>query len=236
MNELYVYIYPLPLEPPFPLPTHLSRSSQGTELCYTEPVLCSIFPLAIYFTHESVYMSMRLLRNSYHFPPQKGSVLGIVSYKDILHWENSKFKKNMQEKIWSAGEEKISSWSLVRKEESKGLVRWSGHHGHDEVFQFHTKYNGCCCCCQVASVVSDSVRPHRRQRTGSPVPGILQARALEQVAISFSNAWKWKVKVKSLSRAWLLATSWTAAHQDPPSMGFSRSGVPLPWISKSQVT
>jgi len=59
---------------------------------------------------------------------------------------------------------------------------------------------------------------------GSPVPGILQARTLEWVAISFSNAWKWKVKVKSLSRVWLLATSWTAAYQAPLSMGFSRQG------------
>ena len=67
---------------------------------------------------------------------------------------------------------------------------------------------------------------------GSSVPGILQARTLEWVAISFSNAWKWKVKVKSLSRVRLLATPWTAAYQAPPSMGFSRqeywSGVPLP--------
>ena len=67
---------------------------------------------------------------------------------------------------------------------------------------------------------------------GSPVLGILQARTLEWVAISFSNAWKWKVKVKSLSRVWLLATPRTAAHQAPPSMGFSRqeywSGLPLP--------
>ena len=67
---------------------------------------------------------------------------------------------------------------------------------------------------------------------GSPVPGILQARTLESVAISFSNAWKWKVKVKSLSRVRLLAMPWTAAYQAPPSMGFSRqeywSGVPLP--------
>ena len=70
----------------------------------------------------------------------------------------------------------------------------------------------------------------------SPVPGILQARTLEWVAISFSNAWKWKVKVKLLSRVWLLATPWSAAYQAPPSMVFSRqeywSGVPLPspWI------
>ena len=68
---------------------------------------------------------------------------------------------------------------------------------------------------------------------GSSVPGILQARTLEWVAISFSNAWKWKVKVKSLSRVQLLATPWTGAYQVPPSMGFSRqeywSGVPLPY-------
>ena len=67
---------------------------------------------------------------------------------------------------------------------------------------------------------------------GSPVPGILQARTLEWVTISFSNAWKWKVKVKSLSRVQLLATPWTAAYKAPLSMGFSRqeywSGVPLP--------
>ena len=90
----------------------------------------------------------------------------------------------------------------------------------------------CCCCCYIASVVFDSVRPHRRQPTRLPVPGILQARTLEWIAISVSNAWKWRVKVKSLSRLWLLATPWTAAYQAPPSMGFSRqkywSGVPLP--------
>ena len=67
---------------------------------------------------------------------------------------------------------------------------------------------------------------------GSPVPGILQARTLEWVAISFSNAWKWKVKVKLFSCFRLFATPWIAAHQAPPSMGFSRqeywSGVPLP--------
>ena len=67
---------------------------------------------------------------------------------------------------------------------------------------------------------------------GSTVSGILQARTLEWVAISFSNAGKWKVKAKSLSFVRLLATPWTAAYQAPPSMGFSRqeywSGLPLP--------
>ena len=69
---------------------------------------------------------------------------------------------------------------------------------------------------------------------GFPVPGTLQARTLEWVAISFSNAWNWKVKVKvkSLSCVRLFMTPWTAAYEAPPPMGFSRqeywSGLPLP--------
>ena len=67
---------------------------------------------------------------------------------------------------------------------------------------------------------------------GSPIPGILQTRTLEWLAISFSNAWKWKVKVKLLSRVRLFATPRTAAYQAPPFMGFPRqeywTGLPLP--------
>ena len=67
---------------------------------------------------------------------------------------------------------------------------------------------------------------------GCPVLGILQARTLEWIAISISNAWKWKVKVKSLSHVLPSVAPWTAAFHAPPSMGFSRqeywSGVPLP--------
>ena len=66
----------------------------------------------------------------------------------------------------------------------------------------------------------------------APVPGIFQARILEWVAISFSSAWKWKVKVRLPSHVWLLTTPWTAAYQAPPSMRFARqeywSGLPLP--------
>ena len=67
---------------------------------------------------------------------------------------------------------------------------------------------------------------------GSTVPGILQAKTLEWVAISFSNAWKWKVEVKWLSCVWLFVIPWTAACQAPLSVGFSRqeywSGLPFP--------
>ena len=83
--------------------------------------------------------------------------------------------------------------------------------------------------CQSCPTLCD---PIDSSPAGSSVPGILQARTLEWVAISFSNAWKWKVKVKSLSRVQRSATPWTAAYQAPLSMGFSRqeywSGVPLP--------
>ena len=75
---------------------------------------------------------------------------------------------------------------------------------------------------------------------GSAVPGILQARTLEWVAISFPSAWKWKVKVKSFSRVWLFVTPWTAAYQASLSMGFSRqeywSGLPLPSPSMTLVS
>ena len=74
---------------------------------------------------------------------------------------------------------------------------------------------------------------------GSPVPGILQARTLEWVAISFSNAWEWKEKVKSLSRVWLFTTPWTSAYQALPSMGFHRqeycSGLPSPSLQRETV-
>ena len=80
-------------------------------------------------------------------------------------------------------------------------------------------------CVQLCNPIDGSLQ-------GSPVPRILPARTPKWFAISFSNAWKWKVKVKTLSRVWLLATPWTAAYKAPPSMGFSKqeywSGVPLP--------
>ena len=92
------------------------------------------------------------------------------------------------------------------------------------------------CCCCVTSVCPTLCDPIHSSPLGSSVPGILQARTLEWVAISFSNAWKWK-KVKLLSRDRLLATPWTVAYQAPPSMGFSRqdywSGLPLPSLQKS---
>ena len=62
------------------------------------------------------------------------------------------------------------------------------------IASLYSLHVSCCCCCCVASVVSDSVRPHRQQPTTLPIPGTLQAIILEWVAISFSNAWKWKVK------------------------------------------
>ena len=80
--------------------------------------------------------------------------------------------------------------------------------------------------------MSDSVRPHRWQPTRLLCPWDSPGKSTGVGCHCLLQAWKWKVKIKSLSRAWLLVTPQTAAHQAPPSMGFSRqeywSGVPLP--------
>ena len=107
--------------------------------------------------------------------------------------------------------------------------------------QYHNNLNAAAKSLQSCPTLCD---PIDGSPPSSPVPGILQARTLEWVAISFSNAWKWKVKGKSLSCVWLLATPWTAAYQAPLSMGFSRqeywSGVPspfpLPTLRRSKCT
>ena len=117
----------------------------------------------------------------------------------------------------------------------RGLFQWvSSSHQVAKVLEFQLQYQslvpifssfypGAALCPTLCDPIDSSPR-------GSPVPGIFQARTLEWVAISFSNAWKWKVKVKSLSHVRLFATPWTAAYQAPLSVGFSRqeywSGVP----------
>ena len=119
---------------------------------------------------------------------------------------------------------------LKKRQEPSSLRQQTHEEGRDG--------GGCCCrryCCHhrpVAQSCPTLCDPRDDSPPGFPVPGILQARTQEWVAISFSNVWKWKVKGKSLSHVQLLATPWTAAYQAPPSMGFSRqecwSGVPWP--------
>ena len=110
------------------------------------------------------------------------------------------------------GKELVKSWKLLKPHSSQSFISTAAAKS-----------------LQSCSTLCD---PRDGSPPGSPIPGILQAGALEWVAISFSNAWKWKVKVKSLSRVQLFATPWTAAYQAPLSMGFSRqenwSGVPSP--------
>ena len=103
----------------------------------------------------------------------------------------------------------------------------------DEMVRWHHRLSGhAAAAAKLLQLCPTLCDPIEGSSPGSPIPGIFQARTLEWVAISFSNAWKWKVKVKSLSRARLLVTPWTAAYQASPSVGFSRqeywSGVPLP--------
>ena len=111
--------------------------------------------------------------------------------------------------------------------------RWGGINLEMEINRYRLllllHWGGSSCC--EAQSCPNLCDPIDGSPPGSPIPGILQSRTLEWVAISFSNAWKWKVKVKLLSCVQLLVTPWTAAYQAPPPMGFSRqeywSGLPF---------
>ena len=139
-----------------------------------------------------------------------GKEFKLFSDKLGFSWEDCLFSKGMF--VWKA-----KSWWMI-------LSKCRTSYGHAAAKSLQL--------CPTLCDPADGSPP------GSPVPGILQARTLEWVAISSSSAWKWKVKVKSLSHVRLLATPWTAAHQAPPSMGFSRqeywSGVPLPSPEKAR--
>ena len=142
--------------------------------------------------------------------------------------------------VWSLGQEdnlekemathsSILAWEIPWTEEPGGLqLMGSQRVSHD----WATKHITTTTAAKLLQSYPTLCDPIDGSPTDSPIPGILQARTLEWGAISFSNAWKWKNIVKSLSCVRLLATPRTAAHQAPPSMGFSRqeywSGVPLP--------
>ena len=127
----------------------------------------------------------------------------------------------------------VASWPAYRF--LKRQVRWSGIPISLRIFQFiviHTVKGSAAWARQDACLHSAAAAkslqvcptlcdPIDNSPPSSPVPGILQARTLEWVAISFSSSWKWKLKVKSLSCVWLIVAPWTAAYQAPPSMGFS---------------
>ena len=145
---------------------------------------------------------------------------GIFPYLTLEVFSNESTICIRWTKYWSF------SFSIIPCKEHPGLISfrmdWVGSPWNTPMLCYAKSLQSCPTLCD----------PRDGSTPGSPVPGILQARTLEWIAISFSNAWKWKVKVKSLSGVRLLATPWTAAHQAPPSMGFSRqvywSGVPLP--------
>ena len=142
--------------------------------------------------------------------------------------ENSKYEKSWK-KITVEGNKRVKAifiWKTIK------LINDTWRIEKTWIFYIYINMTiQCSCFCEVASVVSDSVRPHRRHPARLSIPGILQTRTQEWVAISFSSAWKWEVKVKSLSRVRLLATPWTAG-QAPPSMGFFQARA-LEWVASA---
>ena len=147
---------------------------------------------------------------------------------DWVIWKDPDVGKNWRQVEEGMTEDKMVVWHY-----------WLNGQEFEQALRAGDEQGSLACCSLAAAAAAKSLQscptlcdPIDGSPPGSAVPGILQARTLEWVSISSSNAWKWKVKVKSLSRVQLLATPWAAAHQAPPSMGFSRqeywSGVPLP--------
>ena len=149
----------------------------------------------------------------------KGSVSRIFKEHSIFI---SKEKRTIQ--LESGQTWRVISWRDISSSNMKRMYRWQISSLKDVQYHITTANAKSIQSCPILCDPIDSSPP------GSPVPGILQG--MEWVAVSFSNAWKWKVKVKSLSRVQPSATPWTAALQAPPSMGFSRqkywSRGPLP--------
>ena len=148
-----------------------------------------------------------------------GSIVCAVSQLRILEWvaiSSSRGSASPRNRTWVSQVSCIGKWILYH------WATWGAQNSAAAAAAAAKSLQSCPTLCN----------PIGGSPPGSTVPGILQARTLEWVAISFSNAWEWKVKAKLLSSVRLLATPWTAAHQAPPSMGFSRqeywSGVPLP--------
>ena len=127
---------------------------------------------------------------------------------------------NLENSVVATGLEKVSFHSNLKERQCQRMLKLS--HNCTRLTRYAKSFESRPTLCD----------PIDGSPPGSPVPGILQARTLKWVAISFSSVWKWKVKVKSLSCVRLFAIPWTAAYQAPSSMGFSRqeywSGVPLP--------
>ena len=134
-------------------------------------------------------------------------------------------------KSWEGKNQLNLMWNYPLKVKEKWSTKWKANI-HERKNKYAMRSYASAAAAKLLQSCPTLCDPIDGSSLGSSVPGILQARTLEWVAISFSNAWKWKVKVKSLSRVWLLVTPWTAAYQALPSMGFSRqeywSRVPLP--------
>ena len=183
-------------------------------LCRPLLFLPSIFPSIRVFSNESVLCIRWPKYWSFSF-----SISPFNEYSGLIS-----FRIDCYNLLAVQGDSGVFSSTTVWKHQffSPQLSLWSNSHKLPAAAAAAKSLQSCPILCD----------PIDGSPPGSPIPGILQARTLGWAAISFSNAWKWKVKVKSLSRVRLLAAPWTAAYQAPPSIGFSRqeywSRLPLP--------
>ena len=196
------------------------RDQLATENCHSEWSYCSDY---------DTFAQIGVLKKWYNLPErkEKGQKVGLW----YLHFESEELKQSLRRCTQNSWRKIRKAWAMESNScfakisvcfYSKSVLRRLRWPPSMDAAAAAMSLQSCLTLCD----------PIDGSPPSSPVPGILQARTLAWVAISFSNAWKWKLKVKPLSRVRLLATPWTAAHQAPPSMGFARqeywSGVPLP--------
>ena len=208
-----------PLDVQFTDPSHFSLS-----FCLLLFLALVLNFLPAQLQPQSPPLQLPLCINPQHYCLSFLSYALVKPHLDLHGWTRLEEKHPIIEMVSSNLLAQISSRSLMLSSHSDA-VPWSIHSSFSAAAAKSLQL------CPTLCNPIDGCPP------GSPVPGILQARTLEWVAISFSNAWKWKLKVKLLRRVRLCATPWTAAHQAPLSMGFSRqeywSGLPLPSLIHS---
>ena len=215
------------------MPIELVMSSNHLILCHPLLLLPSIFPSTRVFSNESLLRIRWPKYWSFSISPSD-EYSGLISFKmdwlEFLAVQGTR-KSLLQHHSSKASILWCSAFFIVQLShpymtagKTITLTRWTFAGKATNMlsrFIFNMLYTAAAAkALQLCPTLCD---PTDGSPPGSPAPGILQARTLEWVAISFSNAGQWKVKVKSLSRVWLLAIPWTEAYQAPLSMGFSRS-------------
>ena len=162
-------------------------------------------------------MATGLEKISFHSNPKERQTTTQLHSSHVLVTWCTKFSKPGFKSRWTVNFQMFQIFKLDLEKPEEPEIKLPMSVGSSEKQESSRKTSAAAAAAKSPQSCPTLCNPMNGSPPGSPVPGILQARTLEWVAISFSNTWKWKVKVKSLSCVWLFPTPWTTAHQAPPS-------------------